>query len=51
MEFFYRANDALTMTQFYTTGTAQAIGVIVGLLVLGLIAWMVVRSWRSSNEL
>lgn len=51
MDAFYRANDALTMTPFYTSGAAHAIGIILGLLVLGWLVLAVVKAWRSSREL
>ncbi|MBI4144764.1 cytochrome c biogenesis protein CcdA [Candidatus Woesearchaeota archaeon] len=51
MTLFYAAHDMLTQTPFFTSTTAQVLGIIAGLLVLGSIAHIIYRQWTTKHEL
>lgn len=50
MGMFYSIHNALTQA-FFTSTTAQVLGIILGLLVLGSIAYVIYRQWTTKYEL
>lgn len=51
MTAFYGLNDALTNSSFFTSGAAQIIGIILGILMVLLLFWILYRQWKKSKEL
>jgi cytochrome c biogenesis protein CcdA len=51
MDFFYIANDSLTAGGFLSSGLGQFLGFLLGFVILGTLAWIVIRQWQRSREL